>query len=806
MNNINEKIICPAVWDHLCVNTNGHNRLCCNSKTRDSDTFLYNLDNHWNKYRLDIKQQMLAGIKPKECNSCWDKEKNNITSLRETLVERYKFYNWWDDFVNSINIHKKYPTEWDLKLGNFCNLSCRMCNSYSSSKYATELKKIYKETGYDYGIDPNERYFEQLEWYNSDLFYDIFKKSVDNGLKAIKFTGGEPLMVPNVKKMIDYCIKTNVAKNVELKIITNATLLDDEWVDKFKNFKDVILNCSVDGVGDIFEYIRHPASWDTVYKNLNNLKEIKTKNIVFTISFTMQIYNILQLQKMIMLRRELNAQTVNVIPLSEPNYFDAKNAPLFLKKQAIEQIDGIVTKNHFEERFVNNARSKINQQADSNVNQLYSKLVSITELKDKYKNQDIYSTELGEVFLKIKQIAENVDTNTKKIGKTFCVLPWTHIATNSNGNLRVCCNSVSGKNLIRKPNDEPYKIYKKGEVVEAWNSDYYKNLRKQFLNDEVPDICTRCFDLEKNGVKSPRNGWNENYYDENALYEENAPFKIKYVDIRLGNLCNLKCRMCNPYSSNQWVKEWKLLEKDFLDTELDRLEQLNWPEKSALWDNLKLVANDVVMIYLTGGEPTIIKEQHKLLDYFLDNNLAKNVKLKYNTNLTNIPHHLLDKWKKFKNVQVNCSIDAIGSLDRYIRYPSDWNTIAENFQIVKNLENCTIEVHCTVQMYNIMRLYEILDWTMQQRTKIYLNVLHHPDYLSVKVLPNEFKKIISKKLQEFTYIKTVPGLINYINSDDWYNSLFQKFVKKTKIIDFERNQNFLDHVPEFEQYFKTETL
>ena len=90
--------ICPAVWDHLCINTNGKNRLCCNSHTRSDDSFLNNFDEHWNAYRDRLKKEMLDGKRPKECNSCWDKEDLGVKSLRQYMIERHKNRGIWEDF------------------------------------------------------------------------------------------------------------------------------------------------------------------------------------------------------------------------------------------------------------------------------------------------------------------------------------------------------------------------------------------------------------------------------------------------------------------------------------------------------------------------------------------------------------------------------------------------------------------------------------------------------------------------------------------------------------------------------------
>lgn len=377
--------------------------------------------------------------------------------------------------------------------------------------------------------------------------------------------------------------------------------------------------------------------------------------------------------------------------------------------------------------------------------------------------------------------------------KTFCILPWMHLATNASGNLRVCCNSTPGQNFITKEDGTPYKLHK-DNLQEAWNSEVYETIRKQMLNGERPEMCTRCFREEDAGVKSARQAWNEKWKQE-VEYTINAPFDIKYVDLRLGNLCNLKCRMCNPYASNQWVKEWALVEDALEPSEYERLSKMSWPEHEKTWENLFSIADTVDEIYLTGGEPTIIQEQHRLLDYFIDKGTAYKIKLKYNTNLTNVPKHLIDKWTKFKKVQLNCSIDAVGELDRYIRYPSNWNKIQENFDIVRKLENVYIEIHCTVQMYNILRLHELLDWAEPYGHKIYLNILNHPEYLNIRVLNNDLKQTVKETLSKYKHIPKVQGVIDYMLAEDW-NSLYLKFKEYTDKLDLSRNEKLEKIIPE----------
>ena len=382
---------------------------------------------------------------------------------------------------------------------------------------------------------------------------------------------------------------------------------------------------------------------------------------------------------------------------------------------------------------------------------------------------------------------------------TFCILPWMHIATNSTGNLRVCCNAVPTKSYIYKSDGKPYKLFR-DDINEAWHSESYKSIRQDFLNGNKPEICERCFREEDAGLKSARQSANEQWGTECSM-TTTPKMDIRYVDLRLGNLCNLKCRMCNPYSSSIWAKEWNKVvtkEEQISQDEVTRLAQMDWPTKDKTWDNIKEIMPSVEMIYFTGGEPTLTLQQMSLLEYCIDNNYT-NVTLKYNTNLTNIPERMLDLWKNFKKIKVNASIDATYRLNRYIRYPSDFEEIENNLEILGNLPNVNIQIHTTVQMYNIMKLDRILQYFADYDH--YLNILNHPEYLNIRVLKQRHKELVTDRLERSwkagVQNEKIKGIIKYMQ-EDWSDK-WPEFIAYTKNVDKQRNETILEHIEEFNE-------
>lgn len=396
--------------------------------------------------------------------------------------------------------------------------------------------------------------------------------------------------------------------------------------------------------------------------------------------------------------------------------------------------------------------------------------------------------------------------------RTFCVLPFMHVATNAAGSFRVCCNSNPNTNQIINPEtDKPYKIYK-NDLEEVWNSPTYTKIREEFIKGEKPEMCVRCFREEDAGIRSPRAGFNEKWWTDDVKVDTEIPVDVRYVDLRLGNLCNLKCRMCNPWASSMWIKDWnEVVPTAKLDPPVEltgeTLKFMNvmteWPDFKKTGLNFQDIAHTVQEIYLTGGEPTLATSQYKLLDYCIENDLAGGIKLKYNTNLTNIPPKMIEYWSKFKRVQLNCSIDAVGHRDRYIRYPSNWAKVEQNFDELNTFDNVDIQIHCTVQALNICALHELLDFAESrglEGDQVYLNILNHPDCLNVRVLPDALKEKAILSLLPYQNWPKVMDTLTYMRAEDWHDKLWQQFIDYNLKMDTLQRGELLEACPEFKGY------
>lgn len=399
----------------------------------------------------------------------------------------------------------------------------------------------------------------------------------------------------------------------------------------------------------------------------------------------------------------------------------------------------------------------------------------------------------------------------ESISPTFCVVPWTQIATNSMGAYRVCCNATQAKNLIRNEAGVSLRV-QTASAEEVWNSPTYRKIRAQMLDGERPEMCERCFREEDSGVQSARQNWNQQ--GPPVAPKSIAPLDVKIIDLRLGNLCNLKCRMCNPYSSSQWVADWNELAGTAELTpstplslaELQRIRDVDWPQDPKSWQHLNEVLNSVEEIYLTGGEPFLSLEQSRLLTRLIEQGRASSVILRYNTNLTTLPERLVSLWKHFKLIRLNISFDGQGELSDYIRYPSRWNELEANFKNLIQLKKeglpLELTIHTTVQMYNITRLHQSVAYFWNQYQMVpYMNLLNHPHCLNIRVLPESLKTKALNNLQPYLHHKSIEQVANYLGSESWNQKYFSQFINYTQKLDQMRGQNFLQLCPEYKDFF-----
>lgn len=398
---------------------------------------------------------------------------------------------------------------------------------------------------------------------------------------------------------------------------------------------------------------------------------------------------------------------------------------------------------------------------------------------------------------------------TDSTKKTFCVLPWIHSFVNSNGAYQVCCTSEEHHEGIPDNNNINFNISNQPKVEDVMNSNFMKELRLKMLKGEWSEVCTRCFETERLDGVSRRNIENHDnaklIQDLISKTENDGAIKPKFksLDYRLGNRCNLQCRMCGVFSSDKWIKDWNKVKPgaDHLNSEqIKYYENFNWVDAPFLISEMVSKIDSVERIHFAGGEPLLSPQMSVLLKECIKMGVAKKIILSYNTNITVLPGEVLTLWREFKEVRLLCSVDGFEVINDYIRPPSKWSNINKNLEYLdKNASELGITeilLSCTVQIYNILsldKLYAYLGKFEKIVPALNLINLHYPDYLSTKVLPVEAKKISTKRLidiaqslenklgPEHQYlIENIHQIIKFMNEHDLSSKLvnFKKMNSK----------------------------
>ena len=414
--------------------------------------------------------------------------------------------------------------------------------------------------------------------------------------------------------------------------------------------------------------------------------------------------------------------------------------------------------------------------------------------------------------------------------KTFCMHPFTGLATREDGAVKVCCRSLPVGNI------------KCQSLEEIWNNDVMQQIRKQVLNNERPAECAPCFNLEDQGVESLRQRHIAGVIPEarinlypNAVStmrkDYTMPFEIPTIEIKMNNLCNLKCRMCNPMDSTSW-NDWQEVEEHYKKEDnflVKKIIDLNLKNKPFLdsfvdtdnwWSSFEKLLPYFRRVEFAGGEPLMDPTHYKILDMLAP--YGDQIEIKYATNLTMLGKSnrtVWEYWPKFKSVAVNVSIDGIGDSYEYVRGNASWSELVNNIRQIQTIPNVSRIVGAVaVQVSNVLILDKMIELFLDDLGIVfYTNMVNYPNVLSAQVLPGPLKNIaitrllnVQDRLASFKLVEKHPmllnltrgqitGVINYLSSNN-QSDKWQECIEFNHKLDATRNQCFEKITPEFVPY------
>ena len=398
-------------------------------------------------------------------------------------------------------------------------------------------------------------------------------------------------------------------------------------------------------------------------------------------------------------------------------------------------------------------------------------------------------------------------TMNKNAPASWCVLPWSRISIKPNGVYRLCCNSdpniKTDNSVLTDKHGNPLHV-NKTDWKSVINSDLMKSVRKNMLAGKWPAECVNCQMRYESGMPAPNISASsalaavvesENYpgyVKTQALTRPDGSIPLSHfpfsdLDLRFGNLCNLKCVMCGPRASNQWYDDYRLIwgtdyfsdQKETIQLKPDingkwkpKRDTFNWSDDPHLWSQIENYINNFRTIYITGGEPLLIKAHYKFLKKCIESGVAEKITLEYNSNITYIPEKVWEFWRHFNEVNIGMSLDGYGAINDLIRFPSKWSDIEKNltkFDTAKG--NFCLHIAMTVSVLNILHLPEFIEYIMCKNYKqigiqekyciMFHHPVHFPKHLDINILEDNFKKEIKtyfdsfkKKISNFNWQST----------------------------------------------------
>lgn len=392
------------------------------------------------------------------------------------------------------------------------------------------------------------------------------------------------------------------------------------------------------------------------------------------------------------------------------------------------------------------------------------------------------------------------------MSNTFCPLLFQHLATHPHGGVTHCCVADHRNALSSSRDGDRFYNLNRDTVHDTMNSESFKKARLEVLDDKKPKACLRCYAEEAKGMNSKRVEEIKNYPEytidvarevtDSTGYMKDV--QLEFVELRLGNTCNVACRTCNPASSSKWRNDYDKLQNatTFKLTDYNTMEGFRWPERTGFWEDLLQHCDKVKTFYINGGEPMLSKEHFAFLQRLVDMGKT-DIKLWYNINMTLMNEKVIDLWRKFDHVKISCSIDDLGDRNHYIRYPTKWNDVEKNFLRLKT-EGFEMDITQTVSWMNYSTLGDFYnEFHNKHGIFVHHNYVYDPDVLSPAVLPKAMREDIHKNFEGVFDEWKLKELKTMFGGPDKPKK-WEQAKEYTRNLDEIRNQDIENFLPEFE--------
>lgn len=389
----------------------------------------------------------------------------------------------------------------------------------------------------------------------------------------------------------------------------------------------------------------------------------------------------------------------------------------------------------------------------------------------------------------------------------YCAWANTGLALHNSGRCLLCCHSQT-----YLQNDDGQEIYlDTGTIEQAWSSPTRKQIQADLEAGIQHPNCSACWNEESAGRVSRRTEANLQFANMTV-----NPAKPQLVDLKPGNTCNLACRTCWPEVSSKWYRDyweveaqqWEPDYKKYLDS-WKRIRTSYDQDNLQLWTDLQSWLTNVEYYDIYGAEPMLLSNVFVILKQSVDSGRAAHQSLHINTNGTVWNQSYIDILKQFKNVVIDISIDGIGDHYDYIRYGETWSTVEQNLgryqKLVRDNANIRMHVCITVCNLNVLHVVELQQYFGDRNLPVFFNMVHYPQHLNVRSLPDQIKQQVRRKLLANNPNWQITSILDFMDMPLTNQpQLWIKFLESTKKLDLLRQQDLALTFPELWQLIKSQ--
>lgn len=382
-----------------------------------------------------------------------------------------------------------------------------------------------------------------------------------------------------------------------------------------------------------------------------------------------------------------------------------------------------------------------------------------------------------------------------KTNKSFCIYPWINYSDDG-GSVRLCARSNTKMLDVQS--------------VDDWRTDskYVKLRQKMLTGQRIPESCNSCYEYEDRGMTSYRVHDSLDYIAQLGIDSINDLEKIEspyYYEIRSSNKCNLMCRMCTPQYSH-------LLQREF-DQHPELTNKLQSFSKSYQYSNLGKSINikgltDKHTVYLTGGEPTVMKETYSFMRDCIDAGKT-DFMLTIGTNANFLSDIFWELADHFTHLHFSVSVDGYGIVNDYIRWRSNWNDIIKNCEKIKSKGHLFTWNHVPT-IWGIHRTHEFFEFASDNfpMESLYLQYNHvdlHSAFISpmIEEVVESLQRTKETKLYRSDGKDCKSGIDSLLAHYQTYkpeHDKVEKFFRWNDIMDNARNIKLIDYIPDLDSY------